>query len=296
MKALVAGWFSFEGMGATAGDLLTRDLVCRWLEEAGRRYDVAVAPPFSGGRDWRAADPADYSDVVFVCGPFGNGSPIPEFLERFTGRRLIGLSLTMLEPLETWNPFTLLLERDSSATARPDLAFLASAPAVPVAGVVLAHDQPEYRNDAHDVANAALERLVASRPMAAVRIDTRLDVANAAGLRTAEEVESLIARMDVVLTTRLHGLVLALKHGVPVVAIDPVLGGAKLQRQADTVGWPACFVAGAVSDGDVTRAFEYCLTATAREHARRAGDHARTRLSEVRDRFIQAMKSPARVG
>ena len=49
-------------------------------------------------------------------------------------------------------------------------------------------------------------------------------------LRTAEEVESLIARMDVVLTTRLHGLVLALKHGVPVVAIDPIAGGAKLRR------------------------------------------------------------------
>ena len=101
MKALVAGWFSFEGMGATAGDLLTRDLVCRWLEDAGRLYDVTVAMPFAGGVDWRAADPADYSDVVFVCGSIGNGSPIPEFLERFAGRRLVGVSLSMLEPLET---------------------------------------------------------------------------------------------------------------------------------------------------------------------------------------------------
>ena len=296
MKILVAGWFSFEGMGATAGDLLTRDLVCRWLEEAGRLYDVAVAPPFAGGVDWRAADPADYSDVVFVCGPFGNGRPIAALFERFAGRRLVGVNLSMLEPLETWNPFTLLLERDSSATVRPDLAFLASAPPVPVVGVVLAHRQPEYRNDAHHLANAAVERLVASRPMAAVRIDTRLDVVNAAGLRTAEEIESLIARMDVVLTTRLHGLVLALKHGVPVVAIDPVVGGAKLRRQADTIGWPTCFVADAVNDRDVTRAFEYCLTAAAREHARSAGERARTRLLDVRDRFIEAMKSAARAG
>ena len=43
------------------------------------------------------------------------------------------------------------------------------------------------------------DRLTASRPMAAVRIDTRLDV-NATGLRAAAEVESLIARMDVVVT------------------------------------------------------------------------------------------------
>ena len=32
MKTLVAGWFSFEQMGASAGDLLARDLVCEWLE------------------------------------------------------------------------------------------------------------------------------------------------------------------------------------------------------------------------------------------------------------------------
>ena len=40
------------------------------------------------------------------------------------------------------------------------------------------------------------------------------------------------------MTTRLHGLVLALKNGVPAVAIDTVAGGAKVARQADALGWP----------------------------------------------------------
>ena len=175
VKVLVAGWFSFPRMGATAGDLLTRDVVCGWLDEAGRSYDVALAPPFRGGVDWQTVDPNRYSDVVFVCGPFGNGWPIPDFLDRFAGRRLIGVNLSMLEPIETWNPFDLLLERDSSACVRPDLAMLTSAARVPVVGIVLVHDQKEYRNGLHDAANAAIERLVASRPMATVRIDTRLD-------------------------------------------------------------------------------------------------------------------------
>jgi hypothetical protein len=35
MKILVAGWFSFEGMGATAGNLLSKDIVCDWLDQAG---------------------------------------------------------------------------------------------------------------------------------------------------------------------------------------------------------------------------------------------------------------------
>ena len=130
MKVLVAGWFSFPEMGATAGDLLARDVVSR----------VARGPP-AARTTWRSrhrstaastgwtVDPADYSDVVFVCGPFGNGWPIPEFVERFAGRRLIGVNLSMLDPLDVWNPFDVLLERDSSACVRPDLSLLASADA-----------------------------------------------------------------------------------------------------------------------------------------------------------------------
>src|SRR5262245_37371306 len=131
-------------MGATAGDLLARDLACEWLTRAGHSYDVAHAPPFTGGVDWRGVDPTHYSHVVFVCGPFGNGPPVTAFLERFSGRQLIGLNLTMLDTLEAWNPFDLLLERDSSAAANPDITFLSRAPKVPVVGVVLIHPQPEY--------------------------------------------------------------------------------------------------------------------------------------------------------
>src|SRR5438876_3211229 len=120
MKTLVAGWFSFELAGATAGDLMARDLACEWLEQARQPFDVACAPPFSGGVDWRTIDPRSYSQVVFVCGPFGIGPPVDEFLERFAGRRFAGLNLTMLEPLEDANPFDLLWERDSSAASRPD--------------------------------------------------------------------------------------------------------------------------------------------------------------------------------
>src|SRR4051812_13581332 len=64
MKCLVAGWFSFEQMGATAGDLIAKDLVCQWLERAGYSYDVAYARPFQGGVYWRDVDPLSYTSVV----------------------------------------------------------------------------------------------------------------------------------------------------------------------------------------------------------------------------------------
>jgi len=117
---------------------------------------------------------------------------------------------------------------------------------------------------------------------------------NATGLRTAAEVESLIARMDVVVTTRLHGLALAVKHGVPAVVIDPIAGGAKLTRQAMTIGWPVCFTADAVSASQLTDAFDYCTTAAARTAAAACAARARAQLADVRERFFEALGMPAR--
>jgi Polysaccharide pyruvyl transferase len=289
MKILVAGWFSFARMGATAGDLLARDLICQWLERAGHAYDVALAAPFSGGIDWRSADPRCYSHVVFVCGPFGNGWPIPKFLVRFAGCKLVGINLSMIEPLEVWNPFDFLLERDSSARSRPDISFLADQGRVPVVGVVEVHPQREYRErSTHRVANDAIHRLISSQEMSVVPIDTRLDV-NRVGLRTPAEIESLIARMDVVVTTRLHGMVLALKNSVPAIAIDPIAGGAKLRRQAETIGWPLVFTTDTVTHEALQRAFDYCLTKGARAEAAACCKRAMKKARDLHDKFMTAL-------
>ncbi|MEO5579028.1 MAG: polysaccharide pyruvyl transferase family protein [Gemmatimonadaceae bacterium] len=293
VRTLVAGWFSFEGMGATAGDLMVRDLVCEWLESAGRPYDVALAYPFTGGKDWRAVDSGAYSHVIFACGPFGNGEPVTEFLARFADATLVGVNLTMLQQLDEWNPFDLLLERDSSAAARPDLAFLSRTNCAPVVGIVRMHEQPEYgARDLHIRANDAMNRLIAGREMAAVTIDTRLDEVNAAGLRTPGEIESLIARMDVVVTARLHGLVLALKNGVPAVAIDSVGGGAKIIRQARALGWPVVLTADTMTDVSLRQAFERCLSPEVKSLAADVRDRARTVLGPVRKEFLAFFETP----
>ncbi len=290
MKTLVAGWFSFELMGASAGDLLARDVACAWLRDAGHDVDVALAPPFAGGVDWRTANPADYVQVVFVCGPFGNGPPLTEFLQRFARVPLVGLNLTMLEPLDAWNPFDLLVERDSSVRAHPDFAFLAPSQRVPVVGTILIDTQPEYGDrDRHLAAHAAIRRLLAGRDIAAVPIDTRLDTTNQGGLRSAAQIESLIARMDCVVTTRLHGMVLALKNGVPPLAIDPVAGGAKIRRQAETLGWPMNFSADALDAALLANALAWCMTEEARCEAARCRKRAMGILSRVRDDFLASM-------
>jgi hypothetical protein len=288
VKTLVAGWFSFEGMGATAGDLLARDLACEWLREAGRSVEVAHAPPFSGGIDWRSVDPAGYPEVVFVCGPFGNGPPLDGFLERFRAARLIGLDVSLLEPLEAWDPFDLLWERDSSRTSRPDISFAAPSTVVPVIGLVLVHTQPEYEGGMHEEVGRSIGRLREAREMAVVEIDTRLDE-NSTRLSTPGEVEAVIASTDVVITTRVHGLVMALRNSIPALVIDPIAGGAKVRRQAEAVGWPIVFNADQISDPALAEALDRCLSEELRGQAARCGYRAREQVAALRKELIATL-------
>jgi len=284
-KALIAGWFSFEHGHATAGDLLALDVTCEWMQQAGYSYDIAYDPPFEGGVNWRVISPDQYSHVIFVCGPFEQGAYEAEFLSRFSACRLIGLNLSMLEDMHKWKPFDLLLERNSSEEVRPDMVFLSNEPKVPVVGVCLVEPYPGALDA---VANEAINRLIAKRPMAIVHIDTRLDK-NGTYLRSKAEVESLIANVDVLLTTRLHGAVMAIKNGVPVVPIDPEAGGAKIVLQMKKIGWPFVFQADALDDKKLLDAYDYCLTEAARQKARDCYIHATQLLDKTRLEFIHEM-------
>ena len=289
MTVLVAGWFSFESMGATAGDVLSRQVVTDWLRDAGIPFDVAAVEPFAGDVDWRTADPATYDHVIFVCGPFGNGWPLTDFLERFARCRIVGMNLSLLEALDAWDPFDLLLERDSSRATRPDMAFLATVPRLPVIGRVEVHPQEEYgERSEHDRAAELLDGLFAAHDAAVVSVDTRLDH-NETGLRSAGQVEAVIARMDVVVTTRLHGMVLALKNGVPVVALDPIRGGAKILRQASALGWPLCLTVDQATPADLEAALAHALEPRARLAAAAVPVRARRQLADVRIRLLDEL-------
>lgn len=287
-RTLLAGWFSFPQFGATAGDLLVRDTAEQWLREAGHVVDVANDPPFAGGVDWRRVDPREYDHVVFVCGPFPRTWFTERFVARFWRAKLVGLNLTMLERLDEWNPFDELWERDSDRTVRPDLALMAQARLVPVAGLCLVERQWEHAGPLHEQADAALERLARSRPLAVVPIDTRLDRPGNP-LRTPEEVASVIARMDVVLTTRLHGTIFSLRHGVPPLVVDPIHGGAKVLRQAERLEWPARFTADALDDAALGEALEWCLSDEARVRARACRDRALEELLTLREEATAAL-------
>ncbi len=75
--------------------------------------------------------------------------------------------------------------------------------------------------------SAGLATWLGGLDAATLELETRLDPRDWRLPARAEHVAAVVARLDVVVSTRLHGLVLALRAGVPCVAVDPVGGGAR---------------------------------------------------------------------
>ena len=121
-------------------------------------------------------------------------------------------------------------------------------------------------------------------------IDTALEN-NKGGLRTPGEVEALIAKMDLVITTRLHGTVLSLKNGIPVIPIDPVLDGAKVSKQVREIGWPLLFHAEDVTVSQLSDAFEYCQTQKAKSRAHECSYAARQKIEDLKNQFIHNLSA-----
>ena len=87
------------------------------------------------------------------------------------------------------------------------------------------------------------------------------------------------------MTTRLHGLVLSVRNGVPPVVIDPIVGGAKVARQARVVGWPIIFDTDVRMDR-LEEALKFCLSEEGRSKAAECNRRAIKTITNIRDNFL----------
>ena len=290
MRVLLTGWFSFRRGEATAGDLLALEAVRQSLELAGLTYDIAWSPGFRpGALRLEDAAPERYSHLVFVCGPL-HGEQFSELHTRFAALRRIAVGVSVINPADpACAGFALVLARDGAAAAPVrDLASLVHPvipPQVPVVGVALAAGQGEYgARRRHEEVTGRLTNWVGGQTCAPVVLETRLDTRDWRLCSTADAFQALLSRLDIVVTTRLHGLVLALRAGIPALAVDPVDGGGKVTAQAAAWDWPACLTAAATAErGRLDELWDWCLsTAGQREAAHRAGQRPdRTALERL---------------
>lgn len=273
-RILVTGWFSFLHGEATAGDLLALEAVSRSLAAAGLGYDVAWSPVFRpGGLRLEEAAPERYRYLVFVCGPL-HGEQFAALHARFAALRRIAVGVSVIDPADpACTGFDLVLARDGDGQPARDLAAAVAPPAppvVPVTAIVLAAGQGEYgRRRRHEQVSAQLTAWAGGKDCAPVVLETRLDTRDWRLCSTAEAFQALVSRFDIVLTTRLHGLVLALQAGVPALAVDPVDGGGKVTAQASAWAWPAVLPAGQSTDwARLDALWNWCLSPAGRGEAR----------------------------
>ena len=300
-RVLVCGWFSFRHGEATAGDVLAADAVCGALREAGVAHDTAWSPVFRPGQlTLHDAAPHRYSHLVFACGPV-SGWQVAALHCRYAGCRRIAVGVTVVDPADPAAAgFDVIVARDGPGQVpQLDLALAGLGPlprsapprsgsaaaqrtgpgALPVVGVSLAGGQGEYGpRRRHEAVAAAAGRWLVTRPCAPVLAETRLDSRDWRLCSTPAAVAALLARMDVVLTTRLHAMVLALHAGVPALAVDPVDGGGKVSAQAAAWQWPAVLTAAQAADPrEMDAAFDWCLSGAGTRAAGQAAARATTR-------------------
>lgn len=270
---LVTGWFSFLDGEVTAGDALAQRAVADALRHLGVGHDTAWSPVFApGGLSLDAALPERYTHVLFVCGPV-HGEQIAALHRRYAACRRVAVGVSVVDALDPAAAgFHRIVARDGPE-GRPllDLAALAAVRAVPpVAGVALTYGQGEYGSRrAHEGTAGALVAWLSGKDCASVEADTRLALDDRHLCRTPDQYLSLVSRLDVMVTDRLHGLVLALRVGVPALVVDPVRGGAKVTAQAEALRWPALLACDRVSVQVLDHWWEWCLSAAGRGAAQR---------------------------
>lgn len=292
LRALVVGHFS------TVGDIEVLNQVEKHLVASAVPYDLAPYLP-DIGRNMEGSvripevDAERYSHLFVVCGPFYRPylDRYSFDLSRFSHCVRVGVNLTMIDPLKDWNPFHVLLGRDSDQWQRPDVGFLEQIGKVPVAGICLVRRQREYgERQGHDRAGDFLRRAARRAGLATIELDTEWPVArNRSAIASPAQFESICARLDLMLTTRLHGTVLALKNGVPAVVIDPIVGGGKISRQAKAIGWPEVYSIENITDEILDAALKRCLGPSKRDMAREVAARAQRQLSGFAEEFKAAL-------
>jgi hypothetical protein len=285
MRVLVTGWPSFEHGEATAGDVLSMRQVSSALSAAEIPCRSAWSPVFRPGElTLEAADPADYTHVVFACGP-AHGAQVLSLHQKFAGCLRIAIGVSVIDvddPAVTG--FHHVLARDGAPSSTVDLAATAALTEMPVTGVILAPGQAEYgERRRHDQVHDALAARLKHKDCAPVPLDTRLDNTEWRNCTTPDQFVAILRRLDLVVSTRLHGLVLALRAGTPVLAVDPVAAGGKVSAQAAAWDWPALMTAeelcGPGGPSSFDRWWDWCLSAEGTLRARTCGRDVRDALT-----------------
>lgn len=242
-------WYGSFAHG-TIGDLLSMESVVTYLHALGHQVshatDLNVEIPGCQRIDWRTVDAASFDCVVFVCGPILKSHVhLRKLFSRFSFSPIAGVGVSLL----SHNPFQVVFARQGGNKDYGDVAIVAPKPLrteglnhkrSPKIGVVLSGKQGEY--GAERCLWKETETLVLRTALAAI-CDNQGNITHIenhlvrSGI-SPYEIEQQYSECDLIITSRFHGGIEALRSGVPFIAIDQIKGGAKVVPLLSQLGWP----------------------------------------------------------
>lgn len=254
LKILVSWYGAFEGHG-TIGDLLSLQTLTHYLHDLGYDIDYTSYEAFKDlkGRrvDWQQVNARDYQIFIFVCGPVMKNHPQLTLLFSKFKRAInigVGVSLFSKDHFNYLNPFDHVFAREGMDTTFDDIAIAAPASVQVkseekgemIIGISLRGLQGEYGEQNclseltdHTIHQAA-EILSQKWNAKVVLIENHLKRSGV----NPEEIDQAYASCALVITSRLHGAYMALRHEVPFIAIDQIKGGAKVYGILKGESWP----------------------------------------------------------
>ncbi len=297
-RRVLVTWYGSFGHG-TIGDLRSMESVVTHLHALGHQVshatDLDVEIPGCRRVNWRTVDPVLFDCVVFVCGPIIRSHiQSSRLFSRFSSSCIAGVGVSLFSPdhLNYYNPFQAVFARQGADKDYGDVAIVAPKPLKtkrlqrkrnPRIGIVLRGKQAEYGEERCLWAETETLVLrtawaVTNNMQAEIRaIENHL--VHSTG--SPDEIEQHYAECDLILTSRFHGAIEALRSGVPFIAIDQIKGGAKVMPLLSRLGWHHVYKVEDVNLDTIAEAASSLLSDPMRSQLLAAGNEAIARANET---------------
>jgi hypothetical protein len=291
-RNLLVAWYGSLNDSGTIGDLLSVQTVTNHLLRIGHHVSHATSGKnfdIKGKHvDWRFVSPYHFDAFIFVCGPILKQHPsTQELFEKFAPCKKIavGISLLPKNHFNYHNPFDHVLAREGTTEPFADVAILApefcldnrkKRPADKVTiGLAMRGPQNEYGTEAclskqlDKTVNSALNEIKTWNNTDVIEIENHLQRSG----RSPREIEDQYRSCDLIISSRFHGCMIALRHLVPFIAIDQIKDGAKVSNLVGETGWSCVYRVDKINFWQIASAARILLS----------GAHAQS-LSKIKER------------
>lgn len=260
------GTIDKKGNVTTIGDLMAIYNVALWLRPHVQKVDVGWngnlfdLNPLCVSTD--DLNKKDYDAMVYVCGPLTAGHR--NFFSQFSSIKKIAIGVSITAAANPGELVDAVYIRDSNSESNFDLALadvgyphFKAHPKIrdDRIAICLVGDQAEYgADDGYEKAANIVDR--ATEGYRTVPVQTLLDPSRPIPAGVELDLQSGSS----LITTRLHGALLAIYHDVPVISVDQIKGGAKVSRLLSKLDWPVLNAWNTSSDHVFSQLVQYRAT------------------------------------